>query len=228
MAEVLQPTPDLTVIYLSVNRLPEHWVNYQRKVLKEATKGFPVITVTRHVTDWGDVNLLDKEEPSHYNMYVQLLRACELAETPYIATAEDDVLYPREHFTFYRPPLNVIAYDMSRWSLYWWEPIYSVKQRISNCTLIAPRLEYIEALEERIAKMSLDRPELISEVGRYEKNLGVSQRSITQVYSPVPVVQVNHRNSTDPLAKGGRKRMGQLKAYDIPYWGKAEEILKRL
>lgn len=217
---------DLTIIYLTANRLPDHWTLFQQGIFQRAAEGHKVITVARQVQTWGDINLLDEGFQSHHNMYVQLLRACKLADTPYIATAEDDVLYSKEHYNFYRPAGDTIAYDMSRWSLYYWTPIFSVKQRISNSTLIAPREEYIDALEERLKKMSPQHPELISEVGRYEANLGVRPRKIQYVYSPVPVVQFNHPNSTDHVAHAARKRLGQLKAIEIPVWGRAEDIIK--
>jgi len=216
---------DLTVIFLTANLLPKDFAEYQFDTLIKAIDGHKLLTVGRDPAQEWDI--LDTEPKSHLNMYRQLLAACKLVTTPYIATAEDDVLYSSDHFSFYRPPLDTVAYDMSRWSLYTWTPIYSLKQRISNCTLIAPREQYIKALEERLAKMSDDRPELISEVGRYEKNLGVSPQKIEKVYSPVPVVQLNHPDSTDEVARTQRKRLGQIKAYDIPVWGKAQDILWR-
>lgn len=218
--------PDLTVIYMTTNQLPKHWVDYQLKILKRAAGDYPGISVSRRPMDLG-TNIIDDGEQSHHNMYKQLLRACKVATTDFIATAEDDVLYTKEHFNFYRPPLDTIAYDMSRWSLYYWTPIYSIKQRISNCTLIAPRLEYIDALEERLTRMTPERPELISEVGRYEKNLRVKPRKIQRVYSAAPVVQFNHPSSTDHVAKEARKRLGQIKAYDVPTWGPAQGIIDR-
>lgn len=220
---------DLTVIYLTANQLPEHFAKYQREILFKAIGDFPLIVVSREPMQLTSdaTYLIDDEPKSHLNMYRQLLRACKVATTPYIATAEDDALYPKEHFTFFRPPMDTIAYDMSRWSLYWWRPIYNVKQRISNCTLIAPREEYINALEERLAAMREDRPELISEVGRYESNLHVSRRKVEKVYCNVPTIHVNTPYGTD-IKMGTRKRLGQIKAYDIPDWGKAEEILKNV
>lgn len=209
---------DLTVILVTANEHPARWVKYHREVLDKAIEGHSLLTVSR--TPGGDIH--DTQPKSHLNMYKQLLEACRMADTKYIATAEDDALYPPDHFNFFRP--KEVAYDMSRWSLYWWKPIYSVKQRISNCTLIANREVYIRALEERIPKMEAD-PQHISEVGRYERWLGVTPVKVELPYCEVPTVHFNPPNATDPLAKQHRKRLGQLKAYDIPYWGKAEDII---
>src|SRR6476646_577400 len=154
---------DLTIIFLTANQHPAGWVAYHQKVLLEAVGNYPLITVSREPTPLG-INLLDTEPKSHENMYKQLLRACKEATTPYIAAAEDDALYPRDHFDFYRPAKGVIGYDMSRWSLYLLKPVYSVKQLISNCTWIADREEYIDSLEERLEAFKRS-PIHVSEVG---------------------------------------------------------------
>jgi len=218
---------DLTIIYLTANSLPEHFTNYQREIFLRASEGHEIISVSREPLDLGK-NILDDGERSHLNMYKQLLRACRLATTDYIATGEDDVLYSKEHYSFYRPPMDVIAYDMARWSLYTWgEPIFSIKQRVSNCTLIAPRLEYIDALEEKLSKLHSKNLHYVSEVGRYERQLGIKPRQVnTQIWAEVPSIHVNHIDGTDPLSNRTRKRPGQLKAYNIPFWGEAKDIVK--
>lgn len=217
---------DLTVIFLTANQHPPGWADFHQRVLLEAIGDYPLIVVSREPLSFIrpalTQHIIDDEPKSHLNMYKQLLKACKLATTPYIATAEDDALYPKEHFDFYRPPLDTIAYDMSRWSLYWWKPVYSVKQRISNSTLIAPREEYIDALEERLAVFP-SKPFHVSEVGRYENSLGVKPRKIDKVFCEVPTIHFNSANGTD-VKMGTRKRLGQLKAYDIPYWGNAQNI----
>lgn len=223
------PQRDITVIYLTANQQPESWVKYQRQILLDAIGDYPLISVSREPMEFGR-NLIDRGPKSHINMYYQLLQAAKMATTQYIATAEDDVLYSKEHFSFYRPPLDTFAYNMSRWSLYTWAPIYSLKQRISNCTLIAPREKLIEAWEERFAKYPGDSMPhyFVCELGRnsYERQLGVTQQKMVQVYSEVPVIHFNHINGTDPLSLGKRKRLGQIKALDIPYWGRAEDLVK--
>lgn len=200
-------------------------MDYHRGVLEKAVEGFPVITVSRQPYELG-YNLIDDGEKSHLNMYRQLLRAAKLADTPYIATAEDDALYPKEHFNFYRPPMDAVCYDMARWSLYWWEPIYSIKQRISNCTLIAPREYYISKLEEKLSKLHEGNLHYVSEVGRYENHLGMEPaKIITNVFCEVPTIHFNPPTATDPLAHQKRKRLGQMKAYEVPYWGRAQKYI---
>ena len=49
---------DLTIIYLTANQHPEHFIKYQIDILKKAAEGFPIISVSRKPMDLG-TNILD-------------------------------------------------------------------------------------------------------------------------------------------------------------------------
>lgn len=219
---------DLTIIYITANEMPSHWMEFQIGKLLEAVEDTNIISVSRKPMDLG-TNLIDDNPKSYWNMYMQLLRASELATTDYVAVAEDDTLYTKSHFTEFRPPINAVAYDRSRWSLFTWDKpyMYCMRQRISNCSLIASRTELIFALTERkIAYPNGN--EYCGEVGRskVEKRLRVSVRNCKEFYSYGPIVQLNHSYGTDETQRRNWKRHGQMRAYDIPYWGKAEDIVR--
>ena len=219
---------DLTVIFLTANNHPKHWTEYHKNILLKAIGKHDLITVSRKPLDFGH-NIIDRGPKSHINMYYQLMEAAKIAKTPFVAVAEDDVLYHENHFNFFRPPLDTFAYNMNRWSLYSWVPdLYSMKQRKSNCTLIAPRELLIEAWTERFAKHPIENYpiRLVSEVGRANMDgwLGVTVRKSVEVYDSVGVIHINHPNGTD--STGMKKRLGEVRAYDIPYWGKACELIK--
>jgi len=160
-----------------------------------------------------------------------MLRAAKVATTSFVAIAEDDTLYPKEHFNFYRPEKNTFAYNQNRWALFTWgKPTYSWRNRKSNCSLIAPRELMIEALEERFAKYPGDTmpPQYVGELGRerVDRWLGVTIRKSVEVYSEVSIIQINHDDATEDRQKRYRKALGPMKAYDIPFWGKAEDLIK--
>lgn len=221
---------DITIIYLTTNELPKKWVRYQQDCLLEAIGDSKLISISKQPIVFG-LNLLDQEPKSYWNMYMQILRACKIAKTNFIGIAEDDTLYTKTHFTEFRPPLDSVSYDRSRWSLFTWEkePFYCLRQRISNCSLIASREYLIDALEERKSRYPQG-PEqkLLGEVGRVkvDSRLGVSRRNMIEFYSYGPIVQLNHPSGTDLTQKTRWKRHGQIRAYDIPFWGKASEIVK--
>lgn len=220
---------DLTIIFLTASQTPDSFAEYHRKILLEAAGDYPIICVSRKPMDFGVMNLLDTEPKCLSNIYRQMLRAAKLATTEYIATAEDDTFYSKEHFNFYRPEKDTFAYNQSRWALFTWLPMYSWRNRKSNCSLIAPRELLIEALEERFAKYPNGTPEeKTGELGRWrvEKKLNLTLRKSVEMYSDVPIIQFNHDNASEAGQRRHRKRLGSLKAFDIPFWGPAKDLIK--
>jgi hypothetical protein len=176
-------------------------------------------------------NLIQTEKKSYWNIYHQLLRGARLANTPFVALAEDDTLYTAEHFKEFRPPMDSVSYDRSRWSIFAWEenPMYCLRNRRSNTTLIAPREYLIDALEEREKRWpnGYKFDYAVGEVGReiVEKNLDVSRRNMVEWWCSNPVVNLNHTNGIDDRQKTKWKKHGQVKAWDIPHFGPAKKIV---
>ena len=108
--------------------------------------------------------------------------------------------------------------------------MYHWRNRKSNCSLIAPRELLIEALEERFRKWPQGTPENITgEVGRkmVEKNMGITIRKSEEVFSKVSLIQFNHDFSFEERQRTHRKSYGPIRAYDIPHWGKASDLVKK-
>ena len=221
---------DLTIIFLTANKVPKDWAKYHRKVISEAIGDTPLISISRKPIDWG-TNLLDTEPYGISNIYFQILRGAKVATTEFIAIVEDDTLYPKEHFSKYRPPSNMFGYNRNRFGLLnWGNPTYFWKDRISNSTLIASRKLIIEALEERFSKYPNGTPiRYTGELGRrnIEGKLGITRREIVWFSTDISVVRIDHENGHDVLGKTHRKKRDILRCYDIPQWGKAEDFIKR-
>ena len=221
----------LTIIFLTANEHPPYWTNFHQQHLLRAIGNYPLITSSfKFLTGLPGSQIIQTEPRSHRNMYRQLLRACKFATTPYIAVAESDTLYSPEHFTFYRPPLDAVAYDMSRWVLFTWRPVFSMRRRINNSMMIAGREYLIDALEERYGDNSKIADDRVGEVGRHihERALGLKLRKAEQVWCYHPSVQLSHENNISftqahhPL----KKTLGEMKADSIPVWGQAEDLAK--
>lgn len=237
-SEIFDDTPEasrisngmnLTIIMITANRVPKRWAQFHKEKLIEAAGASPIITISRKPLDWG-INLPDTEPYGISNIYFQMLCGAKQAATDYIAVAEDDTLYPREHFEF-RPPSDTFAYNMNRFGLFTWgKPTYFWKDRISNSTLIAPRKLAIQALEERFNKYPNGTPtSLTGELGRpnIEDKLGATRRKSAWFSTELSVVRIDHELGIDRLSQTHRKGMGILRAYDIPYWGQAEDLVKK-
>lgn len=223
-----------------MNKVP--WEKYHQKVMLEAIDGYPLITFSRVPMDLPGLQFRQSEEQSHDKIYKLMLEGARIATTDYIAMVEDDMLYSRDHFDL-RPPLDTFGYNWNRWSLFTFtDPMFSFKRRFCNGCSILPRLEMIAALEERFEKWPEIPHYLNGELGysKVEKNLGVSLRKSVELYSKTPVVQIHHTYGTpgigrrrpepgdtlDLEVRKTRKRHGMMRAFEIPHWGRAEELIK--
>lgn len=186
---------------------------------------------------------------SHLNIYRQILEGCKAAQTEYVAMAEDDILYSREHFLIdtYVKHLTPdrFYYDMNKISIFTWSksPIFSFRsKRMVVNQLIAPRKLLIEALEERFKRVEELKKEINSkhpevdaeqkiikyfgDPGRYEDILGVTVRKTSQEYSWVPSIVFSHTYAFGfENNQGKKKKHGDLRIVELADWGKASDVL---
>lgn len=224
---------NMTILYYTANRLREPFAKKVREQLVKVAGDIPIISISQKPMDFGVQNICVGDKIySSMNIYRQALVGAKSAKTKYIAMAEDDILYSREHFTDYTPKDDEFAYDYSRWAIYTWvkPPMYSLKARRVLSTMICPRELFIEAMEERFKKYPdescLKNISDFSEPGKYENNLGVTRRKSVEYESKVPCVVFTHEDALGYAEQGTKKRLGQLRAYDIPYWGRAENLIQ--
>ena len=96
--------------------------------------------------------------------------------------------------------------------------------------MIAPRKLLIEALEERYAKYPDDNnypARLWGEPGRHEEHLGVTIRPAEEFWTYEPIVVFSHENALGFDDFSARKWYGYMRACDVAYWGKAEDLRKK-
>jgi hypothetical protein len=219
---------NITILFLTVNEVPERWAEYQKQTLLEAVGDAPIITLSMKPLDWGH-NILQDRPRSLSNIYWQMLRGAKLADTPFIGVAEDDTLYHKEHFSV-RPAPDEFIYNMTHWALFTWgPPTYHWRNRKGNYSMISPRELLIDALEERFAKYPDGTPEDITGElgrGRVDRNLGLTRRKLKEFWTTISIVNFQHDHSSEEYQYRHVKRMGKLRAFEIPYWGKAKELVK--
>lgn len=213
---------DLTIIYLTLNKLPKRWTDFHYNHLLESTKGHNLLTVSR--LPMSGHNIIQTEEPSPSNVYRQLLRACKNTDTEYIAIAEDDCLYTPEHFS-YRP--QTIGYNMHRWTVFTWgDPIYSWRNRLGNWTMIAKRQLVIDSLEERFAKYPDGTPpDKTGEIGRWrtDQQLGLTHYPPESFWTKTSILNISHEYGLDDRSRRHRKTLGDITALSVPHWGEPKQ-----
>lgn len=222
---------DMTIIYYTANHTKEPFGTRIREQLLRAAGDIPIISVSHQPMSLGQ-NICIGEQPRRiYMIYKQLLIGAKAASTPYVATAEDDVLYPAEHFREYRPEPDVFAYDANKWGLYTWTrpPMFSIKRRRTLTSLICHRDALIATLEERFAKYpdpETSNEHHWSEPGKYERHLGITQVKSEMFDASMPQVVFNTPEALGFEHLGYRKKLGGSLAEVLEPWGMAEDVLR--
>lgn len=223
---------DLTIIYLTANRMPPRWVEFHRKHLLAAVGDYPLITVSMEPMDLGagETKLIQTTPWGSWNTFCEWNRAAKVAQTEFVAIAEDDTLYHPLHYRAYRPKPDEVVYDMSRWTVMPWYPVprFSLIRRMGGFSMICPRDLMIQALDEREARWP-DGYQVPGEIGRarVERRMRVTVRKSIEWYCAESMVTLAHSrglSSTFQDTPGMRRREGEVKAIEIPYWGRAEDI----
>lgn len=209
---------DLTAVYYTANTIPVHFSQNMRDHLMRVLGDLPLVAVVQ----------LPSEPRSHLQIYRNALEGARRATTKYIALCEDDILYSPEHFK-YRPSPGKFAYNLGTWNIFTWvEPaVFNHKERRNLSGLICERELFIEAMEERFARWPVDSEVNLSnwaEPGKYEHHLGVTPRESEVFYTNPPNIVFSHETALGFENLGKRKRLGELRATKIPYWGEAQAI----
>ena len=224
---------DLTVIYYTSNLISDYFANNVRGRLLLSIGDLPLISVSQKPINFGENIYVGPLGQHVFNLYQQILIGTKAAKTKYVAMAEDDVLYSPGSFTFHTPTPGVFAYNQNVWCIYTWvkPAVFSFKDRINLYSLICERELFIEAMEERFAKWPDDSKISIghfAEPGKYEGrgHLGVTERKIKKLWSPTSNIAFSHQSALSFLNMGTRKRLGSLQSFEVPYWGRAKDIIK--
>lgn len=215
-------------------------------------KNIPLVIVSQKpINKWFDYHINDVEKivmegigRSHLNIYRQILEGCKRADTKFVAMVEDDILYSPEHFDFRHyikdPQDDVFYFDMCKLSIFTWiKPAlfsFRFKREVVN-QLICNRELLIESMEERFRRVDELKekygwPEekiikYFGDPGRYENLLGVTVRKTRQESCNNPSIVFSHEYAYGyEVNQGKRKRLGDLRILEVPYWGTAESVLK--
>ena len=216
---------DLSVIFLTVNNLPKSWADFHYKNLLQSIGEAHLLTISR--LPMSGHNLIQDQQPSPANVYRQILRGAKELQTEYIAIAEDDCLYPSDHF-LHRP--ETLAYNMHRWTVFTWgDPVFSWRDRFGNFSLVAKRQLVIDSLEERFGMYPNGTPDsMTGEIGRWrtDKQLGLTHYEPSIFWSKQAIINMSHEYGLDTRAKRHRKTLGTITANSVPYWGEAGKYQK--
>ena len=184
---------DITIIYYTNNVLDEEVFELCRKKLIESADGKPIISVSQKPIELGKNICMGDIGSSWLNLYKQLLKGAESATTKYVATAEHDCLYTKEHFNW-RPPTDDV--------FYYNENVYFVQWKGNH-----PELEgmYSSYWEERraLSQLICNRNLLIESIKRRLELLDQPISVVKKVFAGEPGCSMIRLKKAQELAKSG-------------------------
>lgn len=219
---------DLTIVYYTCNEIPQPFASKVYEQLLKAAQDTPIIVVSQKPMP-TEQNIVVDLPRHHLSIYRQALIGAKAATTRYIALAEDDVLYSPEHFKYRPQNMFKFAYNMNYWNVATWgEPMFTQKfcSRRNLGNLICERELFINAMEERFAKYPDGNVDLgiWAEPSKYERQLGVTIQAPEAFCTNPPNIMFSHQTALSFAGLGTRKKLGEIRATEIPYWGTATKI----
>jgi len=212
---------DLTVIYYTNNREKTEFAQRIRETLLEAIDGLPLISVSQKPLDFGENICVGDVGSSAQNVLRQIQIGAMAAKTKFIATAEADCLYPREHFLF-RPPTDDQVYCA--------RPMWCIMARkFMACIYTPKRLGCLGAAMMHRENAIRGFEAILKHLGKWgdadegdERLPAIMPLRRGYFTNPFPIVTFK---TNEGLHQGVPKYSGQRR--DLEFWGPAGELKER-
>jgi len=241
-----QKAIDTTIIYYTDNTLEKHFEEKVQDYLINASDGKKIISVSQKPMSFGDNICVGDIGRSHHSLFYQTLIGAEAAKTRYIALAEHDCLYTKEHFNWIPPSDNIFYYNVNQWLVQWNNKIagqYSYFRRKCMSQLICNRELYIHAVKDRLillengyiikkGKLGACEPGVCdnrvafirnkAELAKF-KDIGKQEKFKAMGFrTTIPNLDIRHGDNFS-----GNRRANK-KCYSIPYWGSFHKVMGKV
>jgi len=209
----------MTIIYYTSNREnPEFEKKIQADLLKKAGD-IPIVSVSQKPIKLGKNICVGDVGTSGYNVCRQIQIACEAATTDYVIATEADCLYSPDYFTWVPPKLDVCYRNSNIYVLKYHRDYFCKKKHVISSMIIGRKF-YLKRLNELFG----DAPRWDSTLKNWPKEWG------KKFFDGWEYFETKNPNISIKTGQGMRHHTstGPTKFYELPYWGKAKDIRKRL
>lgn len=212
---------EFTIIYYTSNRECTNLeLNVRENILKHCGN-IPIISVSQKPINFGENICVGDVGASGFNMFRQVLIACEAAKTRFVISAEADCLYPPDYFNFNPEKENVCYRNSNLYVMGNKRSYFFHKSEGATHAQVIGRQFYIDRLKE----LFKDAPEWSME----ERNFPKERFKKEDVFDKIeyyktenPVVQIKTSQSMRHHTHSDRTPI-----YDLPYWGNGVNFRKK-
>jgi len=240
-----------TVIYITDNCLDKKIDTLCRKYILNSIGDLPLISVSQKPIDFGHNICVGKLDRNSLSINLQMMKALEIVKTDYIAIAEHDILYTKEHFAFVPPDKEIFWYNENVMMLQYYSKdlpqhngMFSFfKGRKANSQLTCGTEIMIKSTKDKIemmgdpAWMRRYPSGRIGEAGAMDYNHAMRLargKSVAHIKEKLKDFISNYKGknwkSTIPNIDIRHKdnftknRRGTKRCYKLPHWGTMEDI----
>jgi hypothetical protein len=241
-----------TIVYLTDNSLDAEIADLCRRKLVEAAGDLPIVSVSQQPIELGYNVCVGEIGRCWLSLYKQLLAGCDAAVgSEWVVVAEHDCLYTREHLNYTPADHSVFWYNDNRWLVQWggnhpelngmyswWPGSLALSQLVCSRALlwecIAERVAFLESGTEAGAFGKAE-PGVIppSVLRKAQQRARSGSSAYLREYldyltryehktfkTRLPNLDIRHGTNFTGPKRGSRRR------YELPYWGKFEDVIK--
>lgn len=205
---------DLTVLYYTSNQEDDAFEERIRARLLDVIGELPLISISHEPINFGYNVCIGRRELSDRSINESILTGCLIANTPLVATAEADCLYPPTGYFDYVPDKINHVYRYGNLYILWKNnPIFK-RKKYSGCAQIMGREYFIDRIMRRLSSTS--RPFLKGEM--------IPKNSWTMFSGDLPVVNFKTGNGLRKFTSKSETDKTPV----LPYFGRAEKVLREM
>jgi len=216
--------PNITIIYYTSNNENLDFENQVIDTLIKNSCGLPIISVSQKPMTLGENICVGDVGRSSYNQWRQLQIGAAAAKTKFIALAESDFLYPKEHFSFLPEREDVFYAPITAYQL------CTMRGRIHKYLLMHKRyregtsivgrdylLKTLDTMLDSIFwKPGIEKPSQMPKYLFLDKNVSFYNNIVPLVTFRTDEGMHQHIHDDRPDGLD-----------EIPFWGKAENLMRQ-
>lgn len=224
--------PDTTILYLTDNCLDPQIDRLVRATLLRQAADIPIISVSQQPIEFGQNICVGPIGRSWTSIFKQVLAGLAEVKTRFVSIAEHDCLYTNEHLSFIPPQADCFWVNKNCWLVQHGgnhpelTGMYSYWHKRSAMSQVVVARELFREYTELQVKLIAANQEAkrVADSGSSEqlqRYIGLIQGYRTRFFATVkPNLDIRHGgNFTGP-------KRGKRRCYELPYWGKWEEVLR--
>jgi len=215
---------DITIIYYTSNTEKSDFENQIIETLKMNCSGLPIISVSHKPMTLGINICVGEVGRSSYNQWRQLQIGASTARTRFVALAESDFLYPKEHFNIifdkenvFYAPLRVYQLCSMKNRLHKYIPMH---RRYREGTSIVGREYLLETLDSMLGinmwRPGIEPPFKMPPHLFTNKNVSLYKNSVPLVTFRTDAGMHQHIHDDHPSGID-----------ELSPWGRADELIER-